>query len=86
MSYSVFLHPDVEKHLDSLSDKERRNCYDSLKKLVDDPFKPRPNCDIKKMSGKKAFYRLRIGDNRFLYVVKDDEILVEEAFKREKGY
>ncbi len=86
MSYSVFLHPDVEKYLDSLSDKERRNCYDTLKRLAKDPFKPRPNCDIKKMSGKNTFYRLRVGSHRFLFVVKDDEILVEEAFKREKGY
>lgn len=86
MSYSVFLHPDVEKYLDSLSGNQKKNCYDRLKKLSTDPFKPKPNCDIKKISGKKVFYRLRVGSHRFLYVVKDHEILVEEAFKREKGY
>ncbi len=86
MSYSIFLHPDVEKYLDSLSDNQKKNCYDGLRKLSTDPFKPRSGCDIKKMSGSKTFYRLRVGNHRFLYVVKDNEILVEEAFKREKGY
>lgn len=86
MSYSIFLHPDVEKYLDSLSDNQKKNCYDSLKNLSTDPFEPRSGYDIKKMSGRKTFYRLRVGNHRFLYVVKEDEILVEEAFKREKGY
>ncbi|MFW6305317.1 MAG: type II toxin-antitoxin system RelE family toxin [Candidatus Saliniplasma sp.] len=86
MSFSIFIHPDVEKYLDSIQNDERKRCYDSLKKLSEEPFKPRSGCDIKKMSGEKTFYRLRVGDHRFLYVVKDGEVLVEEAFKREKGY
>ncbi len=86
MSFSVFLHPDVENYLDSLHEKERKRCYDVLKKLSEEPFKPRSGCDIKKMSGRKDFYRLRVGNHRFMYVVKDDQVLVEEAFKREKGY
>ncbi|MFW6142198.1 MAG: type II toxin-antitoxin system RelE family toxin [Candidatus Saliniplasma sp.] len=86
MSFSIFIHPDVEKYLDSIQHDERKRCYDSLKKLSEEPFKPRSGCDIKKMSGEKTFYRLRVGDHRFLYVVKDQEVLVEEAFKREKGY
>ena len=86
MSYAIFLHPDVEKYLDSLSSNQKKSCYDSLRKLSTDPFKPRSGCDIKKMSGSKTFYRLRVGSHRFLYVVKDGDVLVEEAFKREKGY
>lgn len=86
MSCSIFLHPDVEKYPDSLSDNQKKNCYDSLRKLSTDPFEPRSGCDIKKMSGSKTFYRLKVGGHRFLYVVKDEDILVEEAFKREKSY
>ncbi|MFQ6127385.1 MAG: type II toxin-antitoxin system RelE/ParE family toxin [Thermoplasmata archaeon] len=86
MSYSVFLHPDVEKYLDSLPKGERKRCYESLKRLSDDPYKTRSGCDIKKMRGKKPFYRLRLGNNRFLYVIKDDQVLVEEAFRRRRGY
>ena len=84
MSYTVFLHPDVVKYLDSLSHEERKRCYESLKKLSEDPFRPRSGCDIKKMSGKKEFYRLRVGNHRFLYVIKENDLLIEETFRREK--
>ncbi len=86
MSYSVFLHPDVEEYLDSLSQSERKRCYISLKKLALDPYKTRSGCDIKKMKGKKVYYRLRVGNNRFLYVISGNEVFVEEAFKRGKEY
>lgn len=86
MSYAVFLHPDVVKYLDSLSHDEKRICYKSLKNLSNDPYRSRSGCDIKKMSGKKEFYRLRVGNHRFLYVIKESDVLVEEGFKRGKGY
>ena len=86
MKFSVFLHPDVEKYLDRLSESERKRCYISLKKLAEVPYKTRSGCDIKKISGKKTYYRLRVGIHRFLYIVKGDEVLVEEAFKRGRGY
>ena len=86
MNFSVQLHPDVIKYLDSLSGKERKRCYVSLKKLSEDPYRSRSGCDIKKISGKEEFYRLRVGGHRFLYVVQENEVLIEEAFKREKDY
>ena len=58
MSYSIFLHPDVEKYLDSLSENEKKRCYNALKKLSKYPHKSRSGCDIKKMAGEKSFYRL----------------------------
>jgi len=87
MNYSVFLHPDVIKYLDFLEDRERRGCYDSLKRSEEDPYTHRSGCDIKKLVGKKkTAYRLRIGDHRFLYVIKNKEVFVEEAFRRGGGY
>lgn len=87
MSYLIFLHPDVIKYLDSLEDRERRRCYDTLKRLEEDPYIHRSGCNIKKLLGKKkTAYRLRIGDHRFLYVIKDTEVFVEVAFRRGKGY
>ncbi|MCK4614945.1 MAG: type II toxin-antitoxin system RelE/ParE family toxin [Thermoplasmata archaeon] len=86
MSYSVLLHPDVEKYLDSLSSSERERCYKGLKRLARDPCKARSGCDIKKMTDRDPFYRLRVGGHRFLYVVRGNEVLVEEGFKRGKGY
>jgi len=86
MSFSVLLHPDVEKYLDSISESERKKCYEKLKKLVENPFVPRAGCDIKKMVARHPFYRLRVGNHRFLYVVEENEVLIEEAFRRGKGY
>ena len=86
MNYAVLLHPNVVKYVDQLSEDERKRCYIGLKKLPNDPYNPRPGCDIKKMSGKKDFYRLRVGSHRFLYVIKENEVLVEEGFKRERDY
>lgn len=87
MGYSVFLHPDVIKYLDSLQSKERERCYNSLRSLEDDPYTPRSNCDIRKIIGRgKAVYRLRVSDHRFLYVIKDNEVFVKEGFRRGRGY
>jgi len=86
MSHSVFLHPDVERYLDSLAQSERERCYLSLKRLTKDPYKSRSGCHVKKMGGSKSYYRLRVGNNRFLYVIEGSEVFVEEAFKRGKGY
>lgn len=87
MSYPVFLHPDVIRYLDSLEDGERRRCYNSLKHLEENPYIHHSGRDIKKLRGKrKSAYRLRTGDHRFLYVIKDKRVFVEEAFRRRKGY
>ncbi|MEA1993327.1 MAG: type II toxin-antitoxin system RelE/ParE family toxin [Euryarchaeota archaeon] len=86
MNYVVFLHPDVEKYLDALPSNERKRSYDGLKNLSIDPYTARSGCDVKKMSGKKEFYRLRVGTHRFLYLIKKDEVLIEEGFKRGEGY
>lgn len=83
MNYPVELHPDVAKYLDSLSEKERKRCFLGL---MEDPYRSRPKCDIKKMSGSKDHYRIRIGDNRFLYVIINGKVMVEEAFLRGKEY
>jgi mRNA-degrading endonuclease RelE of RelBE toxin-antitoxin system len=86
MTFSVELHPDVVKYMDSISQKERKRCFFGLKELEEDPIHPRSGCDIKKMSGSKDYYRLRVGDHRFLYVIIKEKVMVEEAFLRGKGY
>lgn len=86
MSFSVFLHQDVERYLDSLLRSERERCYVSLKRLSEDPFQSRSGSDIRKMTGTTSYYRLRVGNHRFLYIVRGDEVLIEEAFQRGSGY
>ncbi len=85
--FSVQLHPDVVKFLDRLSEEDRKRCVNALRMLKDDPFKPRPGADIKKLKGKdKTLYRLRVGDYRFEYFVEGNTVYIVEAFKRGRGY
>jgi mRNA-degrading endonuclease RelE of RelBE toxin-antitoxin system len=76
MTYQVWLQPD-----------EVRLCKDSLFKLREDPFRRRSGCDIKKLEGyRKKLYRLRVGKHRFEYFVKEKDVVVYQAFHRERGY
>jgi len=86
MSFSVFFHSQVGKYLDTLSAVERARCYEKLRMLAEDPFTPRAGCDIKRLSVRKGFHRLRVGTHRFLYVVEGKEVFVEKAFPRARGY
>lgn len=45
----------------------------------------RSKCDIKKLSSNNPFYRLRVGNNRFLYIITQNKAFIEEAFDRKKG-
>lgn len=83
----VKIHPRVKKYLQGLPKKERKSVKEKLKKLGDDPFKPRPKVDIKKLKGKKHdLYRLRAGSHRFEYFVEEETVWIDEAFRRGRGY
>jgi len=85
--FSVLIHPDVAKFLDKLSEDERRRCVEALRRLKEDPFKPRPGVDIKRLKGRdRSMYRLRVGDFRFEYFVEGNTAYVVDAFRRERGY
>ncbi len=81
----IMLHPKVKKFITESREKER--IIKHLKKLAKDPYISKTNMDIKKLKGKKHnLYRLRIGDFRFEYLIDDEKIWIDNAFKREKGY
>ena len=82
----IQLHPSVVDFLDRLNTKERKRCIEALKLLREDPFRSRPQCDIKKLKGKKVLYRLRVGKNRFEYFVKENCIWIVSGFRRGRDY
>ena len=83
----IQLHPTVVDFLDRLDMSERDRCIEALKLLEEDPFRNRARCNIKKLKGKKkSLYRLRVGQNRFEYFVREKCIWVVSGFRREKGY
>lgn len=88
MAHPVHLHRDVRSYLQDLDRDEEQRCYDTLKRcLPEDPFHARAGCDIQPIHGRKRrAFRLRVGDHRVTYVVREGTVLVVEAFHRGRGY
>jgi mRNA interferase RelE/StbE len=89
MEYAVLVHRKAKDAFDGLDDETMRRIKKGLRELAKDPFKPRPNADIKKLTGTKgraAAYRLRVGDHRIVYDVDGKSVYVTIIFHRGKEY
>jgi mRNA interferase RelE/StbE len=81
-----------------LSDTARRQFKDipmdlqervraALSMLSQEPYRPRPKADIKKLKGPtRNYYRLRVGDYRAIYVIEGDKVMVAKILLRSKAY
>lgn len=67
MSYSVELARSAERELWRIPEPARSKIYRSIRSLTDDP---RPT-GSKKLVGHKNGWRLRIGNYRVLYTIRD---------------
>ena len=72
MSYQIVIPKPAQKQLDSISKIERDRLILTLRSLADDP---RPN-GVKKLKGYDNTYRVRVGDYRIIYEIKDRELIV----------
>ena len=86
MSYEVLIPKKVDKFINSL-----QNSVSIKKRLVllkEFKSNQKLNLDIKSMKGEwKNYYRLRIGDLRFIFKIIDNKIIfIEEADYRGKVY
>jgi len=70
--YSVQIAPAAERQLKKLLKPTQRQI---TKRLLALELNPRPN-GIKKLEGEKDLYRLRVGDFRVIYIIKDKTLLV----------
>ena len=66
------------KFLDKQNDKTFNRIITAVDKL--------PEGDVIKLSGYRGLYRLRIGDFRILYKIKDGVILVDKIDNRGQAY
>ena len=74
MIYCLKLHKDVDKFLDKCREKQRETIKEKLTLLRENP-RFNPQLDIKPLQG-SDFYRLRVGQYRLIYEIKDDELCV----------
>ena len=72
MSYRIVIPKPAQKQLDNISKIERDRLIVTLRSLADDP---RPN-GVKKLKGYDNTYRVRVGDYRIIYEIKDRELIV----------
>jgi mRNA interferase RelE/StbE len=89
MEYAVLVHKKAKDAFDGLDAETRQRIKKALQELAKDPFKPRPNADIKKLTGtkgRKAAYRLRVGEHRIVYDIEGKSVFVTIIFHRGKEY
>ena len=72
MSYRIVIPKPAQKQLDNISKIERDRLILTLRSLANEP---RPN-GVKKLKGYDNTYRVRVGDYRIIYEIKDRELIV----------
>jgi len=78
----------LKKVVRSKGERYKGYIFTHIDELEIDPYRARPGCDIKRISGQDHSFRLRIGDLRVLYEVdvQTEVIYVTAIFTRGKGY
>ena len=72
MAYRIEVTPRARKNLRALPKRERQRTAEQIDALKTDP---RPT-GCKKLKGRKDFYRIRVGDYRVVYQIKDEVLLI----------
>lgn len=89
MSHRVRLDPEAADTLRTLAPNPKKRIRDALRTLAEDPRGISTDLDVEELtteaSGPPAF-RLRVGDWRVAFLVRDDAILVIRIFHRSDGY
>ena len=72
MAYSILLAPPAERQLKSLAEPIQKRIARRLRGLRENP---RPH-GIKKLAGEEDLYRIREGNYRIVYTIRDKELIV----------
>ena len=67
MPYRISIEPAAQRELSKLPIDVRQNVADAISALANEPRPP----GVRKLSGSKSSYRIRIGDYRVLYTIAD---------------
>ncbi len=83
MAYKIVLLSPAEKALLSLPDDTKRRVSAEIDALAENPRHP----GVIKLAGRPA-YRVRVGDFRIVFAIKDAEliVLVLDIARRDKAY
>ena len=70
---TVFIHRQAEKELLSLPKQFIERFRKTFEMLEEDPYRPRPGCDLRLLKGHPHVRAIRVGDYRGIYEVVEDE-------------
>jgi len=71
----LLLHKSVTKFLEKCPSKQRQEIKQKLELLKQNPYS-NSQLDIKIMQGYEEIYRLRVGQYRLIYQIKQDELII----------
>lgn len=72
MAYSILLSPPAERQLKALAESVQKRIVKRLRTLREHP---RPQ-GVKKLADEENLYRIREGDYRIIYTIRDKELIV----------
>jgi len=75
MIYRLLLHKSVTKFLEKCPSKQRQEIKQKLELLKQNPYS-NSQLDIKIMQGYEEVYRLRVGQYRLIYQIKQNELII----------
>lgn len=85
--FEVMLSETARKQLGEMPPPAQERLNAALALLGEDPYRPRPRADIKKLRGpKRDYYRLRVGNYRAVYVIEENEVRVAKILPRSSAY
>lgn len=67
-SYKIVFERNAARYFNGLSKDHQKRLAKAISSL--------PQGDTKKLKGYKDFYRLRVGDYRIIYTIKQDELII----------
>jgi len=85
--YEVLLSETALRQYKRISSDLQKKIKSNLAELKNDPYRPRPKADIKKLKGpKRDYYRLRIGNYRAIYIIEGKKVKVAKILPRSSAY
>jgi mRNA-degrading endonuclease RelE of RelBE toxin-antitoxin system len=83
VAFKVAISQWAQKYMKSLDKDDARMIKDHISELRQDPYTPRPQCDILREKGKRPpLYRMRIGRHRAEYFIEEDTVFISKVFPR----
>ena len=72
MTYEIIITKSIQKQLDNLPNNIQERVYEKFSQLAEEP---RPD-GVVKLKGYDNEYRIRIGDYRLVYEIRDEQLIV----------